>query len=92
MVSHIPTLGLGELDSNGEARRVAGGVRPSCHETRFFWRHRCLLIGTMVRSGAPNEHLYLRTKRGRLGHLLTDLDAEAAPMAVAATPTDRATP
>jgi len=40
----------------------------------------------------PTNISYLRTKRDRLGHLLTDLDAEAAPMAVAATPTDRATP
>jgi GTP cyclohydrolase II len=40
----------------------------------------------------PANISYLRTKRDRLGHLLADLDAEAAPMAVAATPTDRATP
>lgn len=34
----------------------------------------------------PASISYLRAKRDRLGHLLTDLDAEAAPMAVAATP------
>ncbi len=149
MVSHIPTLGLGELDSNGGARRFAGGVRPSCTrqdssggtggcltddtvdanlalgfpaDARDYGTTAQILVDLGIRSirlltnnpakraaleelgipvsgreplqvpAHPTNISYLQTKRDRLGHLLTDLDAEAAPMAVAATPTDRATP